>query len=254
MNLGPGRLTRTAVWSRRLGTFAVPLAVLGTTAHRAGLADGVPGIAVLAIFIGCALLGLLLGLLALVRIWQEGFDGLRQALTGIVWSALVLAVPASFLPAAVTLPALTQATTDVADPPGFVWALRDRPRWAVNLEALPRTQEARQSEAYPTLVPLRVDVPSSEAYQLALQLVEERGWRVLDRRPPQNRIPGRIEAVARTRFYAFRDDVVIRITPLGNEARLDMRSASRVGLHDLGTNARRIIDFLTEMRDRAVER
>jgi uncharacterized protein (DUF1499 family) len=33
-----------------------------------------------------------------------------------------------------------------------------------------------------------------------------------------------------------------------------MRSASRIGWHDLGTNARRVVDFLTEFRDKAAER
>ena len=38
----------------------------------------------------------------------------------------------------------------------------------------------------------------------------------------------------------FRDDVVIRISPLGKGTRVDVRSASRFGTHDFGANASRI--------------
>src|SRR3990172_97727 len=55
----------------------------------------------------------------------------------------------------------------------------------------------------------------------------------------------RIEAVATTRWFGFRDDIVIRISPAPNGGSvLDIRSVSRVGLSDIGTNARRIRTFL----------
>ncbi len=52
-----------------------------------------------------------------------------------------------------------------------------------------------------------------------------------------------LEATAKTLVFGFRDDVVIRMraTPEGTE--VDMRSASEVGQHDLGQNARRIRAF-----------
>jgi len=58
-----------------------------------------------------------------------------------------------------------------------------------------------------------------------------------------------IEAVARTPIMGFRDDVVIRISPLGQGARVDMRSASRFGDHDLGSNASRIRSLLEDIDD-----
>jgi uncharacterized protein (DUF1499 family) len=45
--------------------------------------------------------------------------------------------------------------------------------------------------------------------------------------------------------FGFKDDVVIRIAPSsGNGCRVDIRSVSRAGLSDVGTNARRIRTFL----------
>jgi uncharacterized protein (DUF1499 family) len=50
---------------------------------------------------------------------------------------------------------------------------------------------------------------------------------------------------------AFSDDIVIRAREAGDGGTLlDVRSASRVGLGDVGTNARRIRDFLARLQDR----
>ena len=56
---------------------------------------------------------------------------------------------------------------------------------------------------------------------------------------------GRVEGVAETFWYGFKDDVVARI----GENQIDFRSVSRVGRSDLGANAARI----TELRERVAE-
>jgi uncharacterized protein (DUF1499 family) len=62
---------------------------------------------------------------------------------------------------------------------------------------------------------------------------------------------GRLEAVATTRWLRFKDDVVVRLRdrPDGG-TRVDVRSKSRIGRSDLGTNARRIRAFLHALRVR----
>ena len=50
----------------------------------------------------------------------------------------------------------------------------------------------------------------------------------------------------------FRDDVVIRVRPAPDGARVDVRSASRYGRHDLGTNAARIRSLLDDIDEIAV--
>ena len=62
----------------------------------------------------------------------------------------------------------------------------------------------------------------------------------------------RIEAVARTPILGFRDDVVVRIRPDPDGARIDIRSTSRYGRHDFGTNAARVAS-LSEAIDDAVD-
>jgi uncharacterized protein (DUF1499 family) len=58
---------------------------------------------------------------------------------------------------------------------------------------------------------------------------------------------GRIEATDTTFWFGFKDDIVVRIAATGHGSRLDVRSVSRVGVSDIGTNARRIRKFLKEL-------
>ncbi|MFB3106560.1 MAG: DUF1499 domain-containing protein [Pseudomonadales bacterium] len=58
------------------------------------------------------------------------------------------------------------------------------------------------------------------------------------------RLQGMIEATATTFWFGFKDDMVVRIRPSGAGSVIDVRSVSRVGMSDLGANARRIGEFL----------
>ena len=93
-------------------------------------------------------------------------------------------------------------------------------------------------------------MPPKLVYDIALALVTKRKWHVVDARPPAaGRRDAVIEAVARTPIMGFRDDVVIRVSATGDGARVDMRSASRYGLHDFGANAARIRSLLEDIDD-----
>jgi uncharacterized protein (DUF1499 family) len=93
-------------------------------------------------------------------------------------------------------------------------------------------------------------VPPTLAYDIAIALVIKRKWHVVDARPPAaGRREAVIEAVARTPIMGFRDDVVIRVSAVGAGARVDMRSASRYGLHDFGANASRVRSLLEDIDD-----
>ena len=59
----------------------------------------------------------------------------------------------------------------------------------------------------------------------------------------------RIEAVATTFWYGFKDDFIVRLTPMSDGGtRIDVRSKSRVGLSDLGANAQRVRKFLESLK------
>ena len=52
-----------------------------------------------------------------------------------------------------------------------------------------------------------------------------------------------IEAVDTTAIMGFKDDVAIRLRTNANGTLIDLRSVSRVGVSDIGANAKRIRAF-----------
>ena len=51
----------------------------------------------------------------------------------------------------------------------------------------------------------------------------------------------------------FRDDVVVRVSPLDDGSRIDVRSASRYGVGDFGTNAGACARAASDIDDAASE-
>lgn len=235
--------TPAAVWSRRLGLFAIPVAALAVLAQRGGKIDFVPAVAALGAGMGLAVLAILLGVAAFAIIWVRGNRGTGAAAAGVLAGILVLSPPAYFLARGWELPVLADIATDPANPPAFVFAGAER-RPGDNPLAYPGESAAvAQMSAYPDIQPLRVSQPPDEVHALALQLVEARGWRILD----SGYTSRRVEAVATSMVLKMSDDVVISVVADGTGARVDMRSASRTGHHDLGENAQRIRSFLADL-------
>jgi uncharacterized protein (DUF1499 family) len=103
---------------------------------------------------------------------------------------------------------------------------------------------AAQRAAFPDLQPLQLPVPPEQAFKSAEDAARKMGWEIVAAAPAE----GRIEATATTRFFGFKDDVVVRLRPDAGGTRVDVRSKSRVGLGDAGTNARRIRAYLALLR------
>ena len=100
--------------------------------------------------------------------------------------------------------------------------------------------------------PQLIDAEGSEALQLVLKVMALRGWQVVEQTAPGGRSGlGHIDAVDRTRLMSLPDDLAIRLRPLPGQTRVDVRSVSRYGLHDFGTNARRIEAFMAELQAQA---
>ena len=99
---------------------------------------------------------------------------------------------------------------------------------------------AQQREAYPDLQPAMLDAPPAEAFERALAAVYRMRWQLVQADEPA----GRIEATDTTFWFGFKDDVVIRVRPDGGGSRIDVRSLSRVGGGDAGTNAARIREYV----------
>jgi uncharacterized protein (DUF1499 family) len=194
------------------------------------------------------LLGALLsvgGVLPTTR--RGGRRGFAAAVAGIVLGAVAFAIPAGWYRLARTVPPIHDISTDTEDPPAFSAVLPLRagaPNPAeYGGEELARVQRA----AYPEIRPLLLADPPAATFRRALAAARSMGWEVVC----SGASAGRIEAVATTRWFGFRDDVAVRVLPDGKGgSRVDVRSASRVGKGDAGTNARRIRAFLETLSSR----
>ena len=141
-------------------------------------------------------------------------------------------------------PPIHDITTDTENPPEFV-AITPLRADAANPAAYGGAEiAAQQRKGYPDLQTVELEQPAPEAFQRALGIARDLGWQIVAEEPDE----GRIEATDQTFWFGFKDDIVIRITPLGARSRVDIRSVSRVGRSDVGTNARRIRDFITRLR------
>jgi uncharacterized protein (DUF1499 family) len=247
-------VSRAAVWSGRIAWFALAVTAVAVAFMRFQLVDILPGFVSLAAALGLAALAVLLALAAFVRIWMEGRRGIGQAAKGLVLALAILGLPGLYGLRALTLPALNDISTDIDDPPAFS---RSRASLETRNGRLPpdlsRERRITQREAYPQVAPLTLDVPPEEAFDLVRKAAANRGWQVIETVRPGGRVGlGRLEAVDRTFLLRLPDDVTVRIRPRADGSRIDVRSASRIGNHDLGQNARRIRAYLDEISNLAL--
>ncbi|RUO35772.1 DUF1499 domain-containing protein [Aliidiomarina sanyensis] len=162
----------------------------------------------------------------------------------ILLTSLLLGLLAFYLPfqqyqTAQSVPRIHDITTDTVNPPAFI-AIAPLRADAPNPVEYPGEETAQlQQAAYPDIQTMRFTIPAPDVYAAALRVVERAGWELVE----ANANEGRIEATASTRWFGFKDDVVIRIVADGGDTLLDMRSKSRIGLSDVGANANRIRAF-----------
>ena len=209
-----GPLTRFDVWSYRTGL----------TAFR------------WSVYVGIAATVLAVLALALPVVRARG--------AGVPLIALVLGLaslypPLAFLKQARAVPPINDISTDTANPPRYMTFAR----------AYPGAEFARQQRAaYPDLAPLMLPLPPREAFGRALRAAEAMGWEVVGR----DAAAGTIEAVDTTKWFGFKDDIAIRVSAADagspHLSRVDVRSKSRVGRSDLGTNAQRIRSYLQQLK------
>jgi uncharacterized protein (DUF1499 family) len=246
-------VSRLATWARNLAIFSVVAVVVSILIVRFGFLEVKPAIATFFGALGCAGLSILIGLAGFAAIWQNGTRGMSRILLAFVIAAAVLAYPAYLAYQYRKLPPIHDITTDPIDPPRFEALARLRSGDGANTAVYAGLYSAEQQrQAYPDIEPVQLEIPVDRAYAIALRLVNKRKWLVIDERAPQlPRRTGTIEAVARTPIMGFREDVAIRVTPDGEDSRVDIRSSSRYFESDLGSNASRISKFIDELNTAA---
>lgn len=96
---------------------------------------------------------------------------------------------------------------------------------------------------YPPIETLTTNAGRDVVMKTAESLMRQRGWAIVT----ADAETGRLEATHTSRWFGFKDDVALRVRETANGTEVDMRSVSRVGLSDLGANARRVSAFLTDL-------
>jgi uncharacterized protein (DUF1499 family) len=237
-----------------IATVGLALALL---AALAGLAAGLgyrfggwslgTGFALLRYAVYGAIAAMAVSLVGLVLARPGGARrGMYRALAGLVIGAVVFGVPWSYLRTAQRLPPIHDISTDTENPPPFVATLPLRAGAANPPEYGGEEVAAQQRAAYPAIQSVPASLPPEGAFEEALATVQDQGWELVAAVPAE----GRIEATDTTLWWGFTDDIVIRIRPENGGSRIDIRSKSRVGLGDFGTNAARIEAFLARLKER----
>lgn len=224
------------LWPWTIGLFATPLYLVGT-----------------------ALLALVAVIVSLIRKPRQGVGAALGAL------AIPVVVAGGFIAmqrAGPPIPPIHDVATNVADAPSFTPAtlaarqasganpviemsakLGSTPAYAANVALKDKTLGEVGAAAYPALKPLNAAADPATTYAAALAEAEAQGWTVTTKDPAA----GVVEAVAETALFGFKDDVTIRVRAAGTGSVVDVRSVSRVGLSDMGTNAKRITGYLAAL-------
>lgn len=273
----PRPYAANAGFSRWLAVFSLTLMVATILWRRAGVLD-LDALAYLGLgVLGAAFVAVLLALVAAAQILKNSARGFRDAVAGFSVGGLVLVIAGIAALAAALLPRVNLVTTEpalVARETGWL-----RPLEEVNAGG-------GDLDLYSDILPLRLDVSPEQAFAAADTVLRERGWRLAERVTPldANGRPARLRAVVQTPVLGFLDDVLVVITPEdvdpggpdGGEnpietadlaelesaappiierapqaSRIDVMSASRLGAHDFGANARRVTALLRDVRDEA---
>lgn len=241
---------RGALW--RIGLFGLLVALLSSgTAIAAGFGnrmdwwDFKTGLTVLRWAVYGGVLGGALSLAGCIEaLLRRSRRGLVLAIFGLFISTAVVGLPWIWWETAKGVPPIHDITTDTRNPPSFVAILPLRRSAPNPVEYGGPEVAAQQRAAYPDVKPLIIKLPPDRAFERALAVARAQGLRIVE----ANQDEGRIEAIDSTFWFGFKDDVVIRITPADGGSRLDVRSVSRVGRSDIGTNAKRIRTFLKGMQ------
>lgn len=165
--------------------------------------------------------------------------GVLMPVVAFVIGAAAFGVPYQFQQTARSVPPINDITTDPSNPPKYMTAARPYPG-----EAFAR----QQALAYPDIKPVLLAMPPRAAFERAVQAAESMGWEVVGR----DAAAGMLEAVDSTKWFGFKDDIAVRVSAVDgggpNLSRVDVRSKSRVGRNDIGTNARRIRAYVERLR------
>lgn len=242
------QISHAAIWSRRVGYFAVVLLLSGWIAHRF-FNLSTPVASRVALFAASlALVAAGLSLKGFNSLWNDGDKGGIRSATGMAAAWCVLLPVGWFAWLHLTLPAIHDVSTDLADPPSFSIAARSADPLANPLGQMPAASVEEVPLRYPDVVARRLGEPLANVDIVLRELFAKRGWPVLSViGTPGESTEVTYETTTRSLVIGFSHAISVRLTDEGETTFVDMRSALRTGSHDYGANARIIESFLDEL-------
>lgn len=254
MSQGKNATVGTSPWWAKamlIGSVAaaalLPIGALGT---RVGLWSFQGGFIAIAAGVVLASVGLVVGVAALVASIRRKLPlGRPPVYAGLVLCVAVLVIMGAQFWTAYSVPAIHDISTDTMDPPQFDELIGVRGEQANSLEYDAATLEPLQQRHYPWVVPFVTEASPPAAFQLAMHALKGLGLQIVN----EDASAGLIEATATTFWFGFKDDVAVRVRAADGGSVVDLRSVSRVGVSDLGTNARRIGQILSAMTEAETE-
>jgi uncharacterized protein (DUF1499 family) len=178
-----------------------------------------------------------------VTYWRGGRKPRLVAILAFGLGLVAFAIPYQWQSTARRVPPIHDITTDIENPPVFQAVMPLRADAPNKVERSPELDN-QQRKGYPDIAPITLPTPPDQVFDRALAAAQDAGWMIVT----ADKSSGRIEATDTTRWFGFKDDIVVRLTPWGSGTRVDVRSVSRIGRSDIGTNARRIRNYLAKLR------
>jgi uncharacterized protein (DUF1499 family) len=225
--------TRLGLWSYKVGQPLVfPATVIGLVAVVAGI------------------------VWLLSSLIRNSSMGARWGVIGLLGAILAVWIPLNYARLQLTSPPIHDVSTDIGTAPQFVALLPlragaengsdyDGPKTVKLLSGKVTTVAALQKKYYGDVIPFAQFIKPAKLFWRALAVAKSMGWNIV----AFDQKDGRIEATATTFWFGFKDDIVIRVRPAGKlGARLDIRSKSRVGKSDLGSDAGYCRSFLKTLK------
>lgn len=245
----PQRPSFFARWTSRIAVFSAVLLATAIFLHRlfslpTPIAENLTGVA----FLGAGL-SLLMSVAATIGIWRTGRPGTPRIVFAVLVSLGLMLWPLIFLPKYEGLPSINDVTTDMTNPPRFVEIAKQRQPGSNPVDYPGPAFARKQLAAYPDIKPIEIDRSTDEVFELAVEAAKRLKMEVVHQEAPDIAAgrPGLIEIADRTLILGLYDDVAIRVAGSEQHARVDVRSASRYGEHDLGRNADRVRVILKEV-------
>jgi uncharacterized protein (DUF1499 family) len=226
-----------AVWAARFARPVVPLVLLAVLLHFIEYLSSEVFVASIVVAILLSLLSMTCALIGYVRMWYNGDAGWRTAAFGLVLGLASIGFLAVFAYLDNAHPRTTDVTTASFEIP--LAPNRDGQATSATLANDAQYQGAI-SRQYQTSIQTFLEALDRTAAQFGLKPNGERAI------SPSETIKF---YVAKT-WLGFKDDVSIYFRETENLVIVEMRSSSRFGESDLGTNAKRIAEVLAAIDER----